>query len=323
MKNGIPKISVMIITYKQEELIKRALGSLLVQKEFLYEICISDDCSPDNTWRVLQEYKLNYPELIKIHRNEINRGIFENIEQVWTMPTGDVVYLMAGDDECGGGWFEKTIEFINKNKIDYKKELFCIYGDYKCIYPNGDTYTFKNDSILTGIDPVRLAIRKFISNRSTIYSINILRKFKKVSQGRSYKAEGAQDRMLQLYTETNYYIPHLGNIYYTGIGVNRHLSKADIEEVFDKGVKYNVLVLRDFGYLFSKKDLFYMQYYIEKNKFIHHKTIKHFLRAFFLYLKSFDMAFKFENFRISIYCFAILRRLPHRKPILWVINHNM
>ena len=113
---------------------------MLSQKDYIYEICVSDDCSPDRTWEVLQEYDRQYPGLFKLHQNHPNVGIFENIEYTWTMPTGDIIYQLSGDDECGKGWFKTVIEFIQNNNINYKEELFCIYGDYQAIYPNGDSF---------------------------------------------------------------------------------------------------------------------------------------------------------------------------------------
>ena len=50
-----PRFSVIIITYNQEDVIARTLESLLSQ-EHLYEICVSDDCSSDRTWEILNEY---------------------------------------------------------------------------------------------------------------------------------------------------------------------------------------------------------------------------------------------------------------------------
>ena len=144
MLPGIPRISVKIITYNQEVLIRRAIDSILPQLDYVYEICISDDCSQDGTWAVLEEYSQKYPGLFKLSRNEVNVGIFENIERSRALPTGDIVYTLAGDDECGDGWFKAVVEYINAHHIDYKNELFCIYGDYECHYPNGDTFVFSN-----------------------------------------------------------------------------------------------------------------------------------------------------------------------------------
>ena len=176
MINGIPKISVLIICYKQEDLIKRAINSLLAQKDYIYEICVSDDCSPDKTWDVLQEYDNKYPGLFKLHRNEPNVGIFENIEYTWGMPTGEIIYQLAGDDECGEDWFKTVVEFIQKKNIDYKKELFCIYGDYERRYPNGDVYVKHNYAVLNNKNLLKLALRGLIGNRSCCYSKKILDK---------------------------------------------------------------------------------------------------------------------------------------------------
>ena len=65
------------------------------------------------------------------------------------------------------------VDFIQVNGIDYKNELFCIYGDYRVLYPNGDSFVFKNDSVTKGIDPMRLSIRGIIGNRSSCFSSKV------------------------------------------------------------------------------------------------------------------------------------------------------
>lgn len=176
---NIPRISALVITYKQEELIKRSIDSLLMQKDYLYEICVSDDCSPDNTWNVLQEYLMLYPSLFKLHRNERNLGIFQNVEQSWTMPTGDLVYQLSGDDECPDGWFKAIINYIENNNIDYHDACVCFYGDFKCQYPNGDYFVKSNKMAVEGFDLVSLSMRNMLSNRSACYSTSIMKNTKK------------------------------------------------------------------------------------------------------------------------------------------------
>ena len=311
----IPKISVLVITYNQEDVIGRAIDSLLSQKDYIYEICVSDDCSKDRTWDILQEYSAKYPGLFVLNRNEPNVGIFENIEKTWTMPSGEIIYQLAGDDECGDGWFKKVVDFISENNIDYKNELFCIYGDYKCIYPNGDTYIMMNKEVLTGIDPIRLTLRSLIGNRSACYSRLILNQFEKVSQGRSHIAESAQDKQLQFFSETNYYIPFVGNIYYSWIGISSQLNDDKLHDR-ENIETYAQEFLERKGYVFCKKDLQFL-HYLKASALSYKKGIIYKFYTLWLYLASLDITFGIRGLRIKRYIFAIARRLPHNKPINW------
>lgn len=315
MVEGIPRISVTIICYKQEDLIKRAVESLLAQKDYIYEICVSDDCSPDRTWDVLIDYKKQYPDLFKLHRNAPNVGIFENIENSWTMPTGDMVYLMAGDDEAGEGWFKKVIEFILEKKIDYKNELFCIYGDYKCIYPNGDSVVHRHSVVEKFDDTFRAALRGMINGRGCCYSKHILDKFKKVSQGRSHIAENAQDRQLQIFSEKNYYIPAVGNIYYSAIGISTHLTKEMKLERMQIW-PYSIKCFRELGIKLQKKDLLYVKHRMKYQEYVYWGKKKSAIISIWYYLRSFDLKMYVAGDTFRGLIFAIRRRLPHKHAII-------
>lgn len=313
-----PKISVLIISYKQEELIKRALDSLLVQKDYLYEICVSDDCSPDKTWEVLQEYDRQYPGLFKLNRNDPNIGMFANFEKTWTMPSGDLIYLLAGDDECPQGWFKKVSDFIMEKQLDYHNDYFTVYGDYEARYPNGDSFVFSNKAIKKGIDPVRLSLRGIIGNRSAVYTRKVLDSFKVVSVGRSYIAESAQDRQLQLFSKNNYYIPFVGNVYYARIGVSVHFN---VEEYKDREniEEYAREFIESQGYKFNKKDRCFIQYRTEFCRKYKDNSLKHRLQIFWLFIRSIDLSLGMMQIRPKRYLFALFRRLPHRKPLSWKI----
>ena len=309
-----PRISVMVITYKQEGIIHRALDSLLAQKKYLYEICVSDDCSPDNTWQILLDYQSRYPTLIKLYRNESNRGIFENIEQVYSMPTGDIVMRLAGDDEVGDGWFKSIVEYIQQNNIDYKNELFCIYGDYQCIYPNKDSIIYRHSAILQHEDVFRLALRGAINGRGCCYSRHILDKFHKVSQGRSHIAENAQDRQLQIYALRNYYIPEIANVYYSRIGISTKLNdeiKAERMQIWP----YSISCFNSWGIQLKKKDLLYIHHRIKYQEYIYWGHKRSLLISLLYYLLSFDLKIFLASNTLKGFFFAIRRRIPHRRVI--------
>lgn len=314
MIEGIPRISVRVITYKQEELIKRAINSLLAQKDYIYEICVSDDCSPDHTWEVLQRYSKDNPGLFKLNRNEKNLGIFENIEKTWTMPTGDLVYNLSGDDECPNGWFQTVVEYILKYKIDYKNELFCIYGDYKAIYPNGDSFIAKNRMIEKYPNrALTMSFRGILGSRSACFSKKVLHRFERISQGKSFIVEDAQDRQLQVYSEHNYYIPAIGNVYYARIGVGVNSSNS---------VQYGRSDVFRFSYNFymgkgmlSKRDAYFLLYRDVQLHYLEKKSFALFCKLIYYHLKSIIWKFDYGRFQIQRVFFAIRRRLPHKQPL--------
>lgn len=314
MIDNIPRISVIIITYNQENVIDRTLRSLLSQKDYIYEICISDDHSTDKTWDILHEYETMYSGLFKLNRNEVNLGIFDNTEKVWSMPTGDIVYDLAGDDEAGEGWFKKVIDFITENEIDYKNELYSIYGDYTAIYPNGDRFIFKNNKIVLGKDSFSMALRGLVNGRGRCYSMAIHKMFVKVSHGRSHIVERAQDNQVYCFTKNTYYIPSCANIYYTNIGISANLSNELLDERLQI-FKFSEDFYRRIGRPYTKKDLAYTDFEIASVTYASKKTMSSFFKMCFMFFRAIDPNLPEWGLNSKRYFFAILRRLPHRKPL--------
>ena len=305
MLPDIPRISVLMITYNQEQVVSRAMDSLLAQKDYIYEICINDDCSTDGTYNVLLEYQDRYPDLIKPVRNPHNLGIFQNIEASWKRPTGDIITRLSGDDECGKDYYRKVIDFIKKNNIDYKNELFCIYGDYRQINADGKSIIYKND-LVQKCNPIKLYVRKLLSNRSTCYSKRVLDKFVNVSEGRSYVVEFVSECLLQLFAENNYYIPAIGNIYYAQIGVSAHMNKNESKishiHTYDKLVSF----LESQGRPLDEKDMNYVKYmkaYRSNNK---KQALKYFI-------KSIDLSLGFRGIQMQRILFVYFNRILKKR----------
>jgi len=312
MLPGIPRITIMVITYKQENIVGRTLDSLIAQRDYLYEICVSDDCSPDGTWDVLTDYQRRYPDLIKIHRQEHNVGIFENTEYSWTMPTGDIVNEIAGDDITPDGWYKAVVDFIIDNKIDYKNELFCIYGDYLVVYGNGDSRRARNNAIAKcPQDALRLVIRNMINDRGCCYSVKILSKFEKVSKGRSYYVEFTQDRQKQLIALSNYYIPAISNVYYAGIGVSTNIQ----EDTYNKARLYFEEFLKKKGLSLCNKDHYFNKYVMARGEFRKRHHLNAFIRMLWYKLISIDFSMPYNTEATRQLVFAVRRRIPHKKPI--------
>lgn len=91
--------SVAIITYNQEKYISQTLDSILNQEhDYSYEIVIGEDCSTDNTKKVIEEYVQKYPQIIKPLYNVKNKGIINNYYNVIEHCSGKYIMECAGDD---------------------------------------------------------------------------------------------------------------------------------------------------------------------------------------------------------------------------------
>lgn len=67
-----PIVSVVMPAYNCENYISTAIESVLVQ-DISLELIIINDCSRDNTEKVIESYASNYPQ-IRYYKNETNLG---------------------------------------------------------------------------------------------------------------------------------------------------------------------------------------------------------------------------------------------------------
>lgn len=132
MTNTGVKISVVVMTYFHQKYIHEALDTILGQEgEVDFEIIVTDDCSKDNTVSILEEYRKQYPEKIKLILHEKNVGICANLYGALLQCKGDYIVISAGDD-C---WvdknkLEKQYSFLENNK-EYLAECVCVEGRYE------------------------------------------------------------------------------------------------------------------------------------------------------------------------------------------------
>ncbi len=86
--------------YNQERFIREAVESAFSQTYSPLEILISDDCSRDRTFDIVQEMTAAYkgPHTIRLNRNATNLGIGGNSNLMGEMCRGELIVGAAGDD---------------------------------------------------------------------------------------------------------------------------------------------------------------------------------------------------------------------------------
>lgn len=115
------KVSVIITCYNQQGYIKKAIDSVLMQDaDFGVEIIISDDCSTDETPRIIKDYREKYPDKITLVLRDKNVGISKNWLDALCMAKGEYVTTLEGDDYWTDPYkLKKQAGFLDKNPDYY------------------------------------------------------------------------------------------------------------------------------------------------------------------------------------------------------------
>lgn len=114
-----PKVSILMITYNQEDYIAQAINSVLAQQtNFDVEIIIGDDCSTDRTTDVLRDYQARFPDKIKLllHPKNLGSGGKYNFLSTLAICKGKFVALLEGDDYWTDPFkLQKQVNFLENH----------------------------------------------------------------------------------------------------------------------------------------------------------------------------------------------------------------
>lgn len=90
-------VSIVTPVFNESRFIRIALDSLVRQTYRNIEIIVSDNCSTDGTWEIMQEFAARDPR-IKTHRQPHNVGMVENGRTTFQMAKGEFIMGASGND---------------------------------------------------------------------------------------------------------------------------------------------------------------------------------------------------------------------------------
>lgn len=130
-------LSVCIPTYNRESFLAESLELLISRIGYRgIPIYISDNCSTDNTEKVVKQFQKNYP-YISYEKNYVNLGYEKNFEKVLKMSNTKYKWVMGDDD-----YFEGDIDVILE-ALEFDYSLVVLNR----IIKNGKN--FKSNEIIT------------------------------------------------------------------------------------------------------------------------------------------------------------------------------
>lgn len=97
---GRPLVTFAVFAYNQEKYIREAVEGAFSQTYSPLEIILSDDCSSDRTFEIMEEMAREYrgQHLVKVRLGEKNKGLAGHINDVVDMSDGEIISWAAGDD---------------------------------------------------------------------------------------------------------------------------------------------------------------------------------------------------------------------------------
>ncbi len=166
MKNS-PKVSIVTITYNQAKYIEQALQSFVMQKtNFTIEVVVADDCSTDNTPKIIREFTKNYPNIFKPVLRQKNVGIQRNLNNAMRKAKGKYIALCEGDDY----WtdprkLQKQVDFLEE-RPDYALCFHPVSVEYN---DKKNNYIFPEAGKISEFTLENLLSDNYIQTNSVMY----------------------------------------------------------------------------------------------------------------------------------------------------------
>lgn len=94
------RLSLVVMAYRQEAFIADTVAAAFAQDHPDLEIVLTDDCSPDDTFRIMSDMAAAYtgPHRIVLNRNPQNLGLIGHVNRLFDLATSDWLIYNAGDD---------------------------------------------------------------------------------------------------------------------------------------------------------------------------------------------------------------------------------
>lgn len=167
--NERPLVTFALFAYNQEQYIREAIEGAFAQTYQPLEIILSDDCSTDRTFTIMEEMTQKYdgPHRIRARKNSSNKGTLTHVIEVAREAQGTVFIVAAGDD----------ISLPHRTEIIVP---FFLRGDFYAA--SSDDLIIDENGMERDIDPERLALRRcwhkknsaWIHGATAAYSTNFI-----------------------------------------------------------------------------------------------------------------------------------------------------
>lgn len=232
-----PVVTFLCTTYNQEDYIEETIKGFLKQKtSFPYEILIHDDKSTDDTVKIVEKYRLKYPNIIKCiyqDENKYSQGLSVALIGAQECKS-DYIALCEGDDY-----------WINENKIENQfnmmisdESISIVVSPGKLerngkILPELHCYYGSNSKVVKAQDILN------VPDQFAPTASYMIKKCHLINALKTFVDTPADDLFVELYSAISgkfVYFPEIGSVYRT-MAKNSFSERMSSREMSNK-IKY-------------------------------------------------------------------------------------
>lgn len=147
-----PLVTFAILTFNQQDYIEKAISGAICQNYKNIEFVLSDDCSEDNTFEIMQNFVNSYDGNAKfiLNKTPYNKCTLSHFFDVVDLSSGRIIVLSAGDDFS---YPNRVSEIVKRWKIENPVGLYSNYNliDSTGVLIQNDYSPIKNNDHLDTI----------------------------------------------------------------------------------------------------------------------------------------------------------------------------
>lgn len=122
------KIAVCLLSFNHGKILPKIISSILSQDEYFEHIYISDDCSTDDSWQIINQLVKVDSRIIPI-QTPCNLGMAGNANYAFQLIDAPYVALLHHDDICSPDLLTEWVAVLNRNpSVGFVFNQYGVYG---------------------------------------------------------------------------------------------------------------------------------------------------------------------------------------------------
>lgn len=127
-------IDILMATYNGEQYIEQQLDSIIKQDDTNWRLLVRDDCSQDNTRKIIQRYQIRYPEkIILIPSTEPSGSAMNNFFKLLDYAENEYIMFADQDDVWKPDKIALTLRKMYEMEAQYGKETPLLVHTDLCV----------------------------------------------------------------------------------------------------------------------------------------------------------------------------------------------